>query len=51
MCEICSNVAKKTPEKRQWRRSGAVIFNFEYISYYVLVFLLLTLNMWLPAGL
>ena len=28
-----------------WRRSGAFIVNFEYISYFVLVFQLLTLNM------
>ena len=34
----------------QWRRSGAFILNFEDISHLVLVFLLLTLNMSLPAG-
>ena len=32
----------------KWRRSGVFIVNFEYISR--LVFLLLTLNMQLPAG-
>ena len=32
------------------RRSGIFIVNFEHISHIVLVFLLLTLNMRLPAG-
>ena len=32
------------------RRSGVFIVNFEHISHLVLVFLLLTLNMYLPAG-
>ena len=31
-------------------RSGVFIVNFEHISHLVLVFLLLTLNMQLPAG-
>ena len=35
---------------RQWRRSGVFIVNFEHISHLVLVFLLLTLNIQLPAG-
>ena len=35
----------KTPEGRQWRRSGVVIVNFQHISHLALVFLLLTLNM------
>ena len=43
-CEICSKLTIKTPERRQWRRSG-VFINFEYISQLVPVFLLLTLNM------
>ena len=30
----------KTPEGRQWRRSGVFIVNFEHISRLVLVFLL-----------
>ena len=34
-----------------WRRFCVFIVNFEYILHLVLVFLLLTLNMWLPAGL
>ena len=29
----------------KWRRSGVFIVNFERISYLILVFLLLTLNM------
>ena len=44
-CEICSKLTIKTPERRQWRRSGVFIVNFEHISHLVLVFLLLTLNM------
>ena len=42
--EICSNLTFKTPERRQWCRSGVFIVNFEHISHLVLVFLLLTLN-------
>ena len=41
----------KIPEQRQWRRSGIFIVKFEYISHFVLVFILLTLNMQLPARL
>ena len=43
-CEICSKLAIKTPELHQWRRSGVFISNFEHISHFVLVFLLLTLR-------
>ena len=32
-------------QRRQWRRSGVFIVNFEHISHLVLVFVLLTLNM------
>ena len=49
-CEICSKLAIKTPERYHWRRSGIFIINFEHISHLVLVFLLLTANMQLPAG-
>ena len=35
----------KIPERRQWRRYGIFIVNFEHISLFFLVFLLLTLNM------
>ena len=41
----CSNLTIKIPERRQWRRSGIIIVNFERISHLVLVFLLLTPNM------
>ena len=44
-CEICSELTVKTPERRQWRRSGVFIVNFENILHFALVFLLLTLNM------
>ena len=50
-CEICSKLTIKAPESRQWRRSDVFIANFEHISHLTLVFLLLTLNMCLPAGL
>ena len=45
MCEICSKLAIKIPERRHRRRSGIFIVNFEHISHDVLVFLFLTLNM------
>ena len=35
---------------KAWRRSGVFIVNFENSSHLVLVFLLLTLNMKMPAG-
>ena len=41
-CEICSKLTMKV--------SGVFIVNSEHISYAVLVFLLLTLNMQLPTG-
>ena len=44
-CGICSKLAKKTPERRHLRHSGVFIFNFEHISYLLLMFLILTLNM------
>ena len=34
----------------KWHRSGIFIVNFEHVSHLVLVFLFLTLNMQLPAG-
>ena len=49
-CEVCLMLTIKIPERRQCRHSGIFIANFEHISYLVLVFLLLTLNMYLPAG-
>ena len=44
-CELCSKLTIKTPERRQWRRSGFFIVNFEDTSHLLLVFHLLTLNM------
>ena len=44
LCEICSKLTIKTPERRHWRCSGVFIVNFEHISHLALVFLLLTLN-------
>ena len=44
-CEICSKLTIKTPERRQWRRSGVFIVNFEHISHLAVVFLLLTPDM------
>ena len=44
MREICLKLVIKTPERRQWRRYGVCIANFEQISYIVLLFPLLTLN-------
>ena len=43
-CEICSKLTIKTPELRNWHRSGVFIVNFEHISHIVLVSLLLTLS-------
>ena len=41
----CNNkVTIKTPERRQWRRFGVYIVNFEHILPLVLVLLLLTLS-------
>ena len=42
-CEICSKLAIKKPERRQWHRSAVFIVNSEHISLLVLVFLWLTL--------
>ena len=44
-CEICLKLTIKAPERRQWRRSGIFIVDFEHISHLVIVFLLLPLNM------
>ena len=43
-CEICSKLTIKTPERRQWCRSGVFIVKFEHISHLFLVLLLLTLK-------
>ena len=49
-CRICSKLTIKTPERRYWRRSGVFIVNFKQISHLALVFLLLTLSRYTPAG-
>ena len=46
-CEICSKLTIKTSE----RRKDIFIVNFEHILHLDLVFLLLNLSMYLPAGL
>ena len=43
-CEICSKLTMKTSERRQWRRFGVFIVNFEHIWHLFLVVLLLTLS-------
>ena len=42
--KICLKLTIKTPEWRQWRRSGVFIAKFEYISHLLLAFLILPLN-------
>ena len=32
MCKICSKLTIKMPERRQWRRSGIFIVNFEHFT-------------------
>ena len=44
-CEKCSKLTIKRPKRRQWRRFGVFIVNFEHISHLVLEFLLLPLSM------
>ena len=43
-CEISSKLTIKTPEQRQWRRSGVFIVNFTHISHLILMFQMLTSN-------
>ena len=40
-CEICSKLAIKTPEPRQWHRSVVFTVNFDNILYLFIVSLLL----------
>ena len=47
MCKIGSKLVVKTLERR---RSGVFTVNFEHISHFFLVFLLLTLNKQMLAG-
>ena len=46
MLKVNNNDTRKTPGVAL----VAFVVNFEYVSHLVLVFLLLTLNMYLPAG-
>ena len=39
---MCLKLTIKIPERRQWRRSGIFIINFEHVPHLVLVFFLLT---------
>ena len=39
--EVISKLTIKTPERRHWRHSGVFIVNFEHISHFFLMFLLL----------
>ena len=48
--KVCSKLTIKTPERRELHRSGALIVNFEHFSHRFLVFLLLTLNKYMPAA-
>ena len=43
--EICPKLTIKAPERHRWSCSGVFIVNFEHISHFFLVFLVLTLNM------
>ena len=50
MCEIFFKLTTKTLERWQWRRFGVFTVNFEQISHIALVFPLLNLNKYMPAG-
>ena len=45
MCEICSKLIIKTPERRQLHRSGVFSVNIKHILHLALMILVLTLNM------
>ena len=51
MCEICSKLIIKTPERRQLHRSGVFTVNIKHILHLALMILVLTLNMELPGDL
>ena len=51
MYEICSELTIKAPNRRHWHRPGVFIVDFdEQISHFNIVYPLLTLNKWMPAG-
>ena len=43
-CKLCSKLTIKTSERSHWRRSDVFIVNFEHVSHFFVLFLLLTLN-------
>ena len=47
MCAICSKLTSKITERRQWRRSGIFLVNFEHIAHISIV----DFEHELPAGL
>ena len=47
MCEICSQLTIKTPERCQWRQTDVFIANFGLVSQIVLVFPSLVSKCWL----
>ena len=49
-CEICLELTIKIPERRHLGHFGVVFVEFEHISNLFLLFLLLTLRMYLPSG-
>ena len=49
MYEIYSELIIKTPERHQWRRSGAFMIDFVRILYIALVFPLMSLINQMPA--
>ena len=49
-CEICSKLTIKASERRQWLRCGIFALNFQHISHFFLMFMLLTLNKLMLAG-
>ena len=51
MCEICSKLIIKTSERHHSTHCNIFIVDFEQISHVILMFLLLTLSKWMPAGL
>ena len=49
-CEICSKLTIKTPERHHWPRFGVFLVNFEHISHFFLMFLLLTSSRQMQNG-
>ena len=50
-CGMCSELTMSSTEPYQWRRNGVFIDNIEHVSLFILVFLLLTLDVYLFARL